>query len=103
VPEQPLVFRDQLPLPRPYVAPRSPTEQRLAEIWRSVLSMDCVGIEDRYNDLGGDSFLATTVLSRVEDTFRVAIPMAIFAEAPTIVMLATTIDRLLTVSPNDSI
>ena len=98
-PEQPLVFREQLPLPRPYLAPRTPTEQLLAEIWRTVLSMDCVGVEDRYNDLGGDSFLATSVLNRIEETFDVAIPMAIFAQAPTIAMLARRIDRPLANGP----
>ncbi len=93
-PEQHLVLREQLPLPRPYVAPRTPTEHRLAEIWRTVLGMDCVGVEDRYNDLGGDSFLAMTILNTIEETFGVAIPMVILAEAPTIAALAPRIDGL---------
>ncbi|MGA2215457.1 MAG: phosphopantetheine-binding protein [Bryobacteraceae bacterium] len=92
VPEQGLVLREQLPLPRPYVAPGTPTEQRLAEIWRAVLSMDCVGVEDRYIDLGGDSFLAAAILDKIEETFRFTLPMAVFAEAPTIATLASRID-----------
>jgi acyl carrier protein len=99
-PEQPLVLREQLPLPRPYVAPSTPTEQRLAEIWRTALSMDRVGVEDRYNDLGGDSFLATAIFNTIEQTFRVGIPMAVLAEAPTITALALRIDGLLLDGPH---
>jgi hypothetical protein len=27
--------------------------QRLAEIWRAILDMDCIGIDGDYSDLGG--------------------------------------------------
>jgi acyl carrier protein len=91
-PEQAFVLREQLPLPRPYVPPRTPTEQRLAEIWRTALSMDRVGVEDRYHDLGGDSFLATAIFQMIEEEFRVAIPMATLVEAPTVGELAAKID-----------
>jgi acyl carrier protein len=93
--EQPLVLREQLPLPLPYVAPRTPTEQRLEDIWRTALSMDRVGVEDSYYDLGGDSFLATTIFSMVEEMFGVAIPMASLVDAPTIAALARKIDGLI--------
>jgi acyl carrier protein len=98
-PEQPLVLREQLPLPRHYVAPRTPTEQRLAQIWRTALSMDRVGVEDRYNDLGGDSFLAMTIFNTIEEIFGVAIPMAVLAEAQTIAALAPKIDGVLLDGP----
>jgi len=94
-PERPVVRREQLPLPRPYVAPRTPTEQQLAQIWRSVLSMDCVGVDDPYHDLGGDSFLATTIFSLIEETFLVTIPMATLVEAPTIRELGQKVDTLI--------
>jgi acyl carrier protein len=99
-PEQPLVRREQLPLPRPYVAPRTLTEQRLAEIWRSALSMDRVGMEDGYFDLGGDSFLAATIFRMIEERFRVVLPMAILVDAPTIAALAPKIDGLVSDGPN---
>ena len=99
-PEQPLVLREHLPLPRPYVAPRSPTEQELAEIWRTVLTMDFVGVEDCYHDLGGDSFLAMMIFGMIEDTFRVTLPMSILVDAPTIAELAPKIDYLLRQGPS---
>jgi acyl carrier protein len=93
--DQSLVQRDQLPLPRPYAAPRTPTEQRLSEIWRDVLSMDRVGIDDAYHDLGGDSFFATVIFGLIDETFQVAIPMEILADSPTIREMAPKIDSLI--------
>jgi acyl carrier protein len=99
-PEQPLVRREQLPLPRPYVAPRTPTEQRLTEIWQTALSMDRVGVEDGYFDLGGDSFLAATIFRMIEEKFRVSLPMAILVDSPTIAALAPKIDGFISDGPN---
>ena len=93
-PESPIVLREQLPLPRPYAAPRTLTEQRLVEIWRTVLTMDRVGVDDSYHDLGGDSFLATVMFAKIEETFRVSVPMAILVTASTIAELALALDEL---------
>ena len=94
-----LVLREHLPLPRPYVAPRTPTQQRLADIWCAALGMDRVGIDDRYIDLGGDSFLAVTIFRTIEETFRTTLPLAILAQAPTVAALAARIDELTSGEP----
>jgi len=88
-----LVLRDQLPLPQPYTAPRTSTETVLAEIWRTALSMDSVGIFDSYLDLGGDSFLATVIFSMIETAIGVTIPMSLLVSSPTIAELAQKIDQ----------
>jgi hypothetical protein len=88
-----LVRRERLPLPRPYLAPRTPTEEKLAEIWRTALSMDRVGVEDRYHELGGDSFLATIILQAMAEAFPVSLQMSVFADSPTISELGLKIDR----------
>ncbi|ALV34971.1 non-ribosomal peptide synthetase [Streptomyces sp. CdTB01] len=44
-----------------YVAPRTPDEQRVAEIWREVLGVDRIGVEDGFFELGGDSLLAVAL------------------------------------------
>jgi hypothetical protein len=81
-----------LALPKPYVLPRDDTEFRLAEIWRTVLSMDCVGVEDDYTDLGGDSYLAAVMFAMIEEVFGVRLPMATLIEAPTIAAFAREVD-----------
>jgi acyl carrier protein len=94
-PSEPLVvLREQLPLSRPYVAPRTGTEQRLAEIWRTVLSMDAVGVDDDYYDLGGDSLLAAAIFRMIESSFLVYLPIATLVEAPSVAQLARRIDDL---------
>jgi acyl carrier protein len=90
--DQHLVHREQLPLSSAYVAPRTPVEQQLVEIWRSVLNMDFVGVEDDYFDLGGDSLLATAIFGRIKQTFNIDLPMASLIEAPSIALLASRID-----------
>ncbi len=94
LPEEPLVLREQLLLPKAYVAPRTATERRLAEIWRNALTMDRVGIDDNYNDLGGDSFLAAVIFDAIHSAFQATLPMAILAEAPTVAALGRKIDDL---------
>jgi acyl carrier protein len=87
-----LVLREQLPLPRPYVAPRTPTERKLAAIWCEVLTMDRIGIEDAYTDLGGDSFLAALVFTMIQDRFAISLPLSILVTSPTIAELAARLD-----------
>jgi len=89
-----LIRREQLPLPRPYIAPRTPTEQRLAGIWCKALNMNCIGIEDDYQDLGGDSFLAAVIFAEIVECFVITIPMATLIDAPTIALLALKVDEL---------
>ena len=92
--EESLVRRQQLPLPRPYLAPRNETEHQIAEIWRDALTMDNVGVEDSYNDLGGDSTTAAIIFALIEETFAIKIPMATLINAPTIAQLAPIVDQL---------
>ncbi|MFG2509745.1 amino acid adenylation domain-containing protein [Streptomyces rubiginosohelvolus] len=46
----------------PYVAPRTGTEARVAEIWAQVLQLERVGVEDGFFDLGGHSIRAVALV-----------------------------------------
>src|SRR5262249_38972653 len=60
------------PLPEDsYVAPANDVERRIANVWRSVLPVEQVGIHDSFFDLGGHSVLAIQVVSRLSDAFGV--------------------------------
>jgi acyl-CoA synthetase (AMP-forming)/AMP-acid ligase II/acyl carrier protein len=75
-----------------FVAPRTPTEQKLADIWAQVLGVERIGIYDDFFDLGGHSLLATQVVSRVRDAFNVELPIKRLIAEPTIAGIAESID-----------
>ncbi|MBD2083582.1 non-ribosomal peptide synthetase [Trichocoleus sp. ST-U3] len=50
-----------------FVAPRTPAEQVLAEVWREVLNLEQVGIHDNFFALGGDSIRSIQVRSLVQN------------------------------------
>jgi amino acid adenylation domain-containing protein len=74
---------------REYVAPRTPLETTLAEIWAEVLGLDRVGVRDSFFDLGGHSLLATQVVSRVRERLGVEVPLRAVFEELTVERLAT--------------
>ncbi|MCI0362343.1 MAG: amino acid adenylation domain-containing protein [Phycisphaerales bacterium] len=74
-----------------FVAPRTPTEDRLAAIWGEVLKLDRVGIHDNFFDLGGHSLLATQVIARLRKTFSVDVQLRALFESPTVVGLSALI------------
>ncbi len=97
------VDRKALPVPdniRPeleedFVAPRTPVEEVLAEIWAVVLGLKQIGIYDNFLELGGHSLLATQILSRVRDTYQVELPVRELFDRPTIAGLAKSIEIML--------
>ncbi len=74
-----------------FVAPRTPVEEALAEIWAQVLGVEQVGVHDDFFELGGDSMLATQIVSRVRTAMRVELAPLSFFEAPTVADLAVTV------------
>ena len=66
-----------------FVAPRSPLEEKVARLWAEVLGVARVGMDDDFLRLGGDSMLATQLLGRADDAFRVELSFPDLFEAPT--------------------
>ena len=52
---------------RPYVAPSTPVETKLAEIWAEILGRDRVGVEDNIFEIGGDSLLIFRIVARANE------------------------------------
>ncbi|HEY0735643.1 MAG TPA: amino acid adenylation domain-containing protein [Herpetosiphonaceae bacterium] len=58
---------NRLRLDQPFVAPQTPAEQILAEIWSQVLGVDRVGLHDNFFALGGDSIRSIQVLASLRE------------------------------------
>ena len=82
---------DRPVLDAPLILPRTPLEAALSQIWREVLGVDRVGVQDGFLELGGDSVLAALVVSRVLDALDVDVPVRTLLEAPTVAAMATAI------------
>ena len=71
-----------------YQAPGNEMEKTLAEIWRDVLKVDKVGIEDNFFDLGGNSFFSILVVGRMREALGLDIPVTRIFQYPTVASLA---------------
>ena len=74
-----------------YVAPRSETEQRVAQLWRDVLEVERVGIYDNFFELGGHSLKATLLAARMQQELNVQLSLLDIFRHPTIADLAESI------------
>jgi acyl carrier protein len=74
-----------------FVAPATPLEKSLAEIWSELLQLQGIGVHDNFFDLGGHSLLATQLVSRIRGRFGVDFPLRDVFRAPTIAELADAI------------
>ncbi|HLL46318.1 MAG TPA: condensation domain-containing protein, partial [Longimicrobiaceae bacterium] len=90
---------DRRALPEPETAggaddaPSTPTEEVLAGIWAEVLGLERVGAGESFFALGGQSLLATQVVSRVRQVFAVELPLRAVFEAPTLNELAARVEQ----------
>jgi acyl carrier protein len=77
-----------------YVAPRTEMERTIASIWREVLHLEKVGIHDNFFEVGGHSLLATQVVSRINKSLEINLPLQVFFKNPTITGLSGIIEKL---------
>ena len=75
-----------------YVPPVTETEEKMADIWSSVLALKRVGLDDHFFALGGHSLLATQLVSRIRESFQVELPLHQLFEFPTIRELLVAIE-----------
>jgi amino acid adenylation domain-containing protein len=73
---------------RNYVAPRNDHERALVDIWREVLTLQQISVEDDFFELGADSLSATRAFARINRRFGTDLPLRAIFENPTVVALA---------------
>ncbi|WP_212003982.1 non-ribosomal peptide synthetase [Chitinophaga sp. HK235] len=76
-----------------YLAASTAVEKELATIWQEHLEVDRVGIKDDYFQLGGDSIKMIRLISKINKTFKIDLPIGIFYEKPTIAALSEFISQ----------
>ncbi|MGF7029123.1 amino acid adenylation domain-containing protein/non-ribosomal peptide synthase protein (TIGR01720 family) [Paenibacillus mucilaginosus] len=91
---------DRRALPKPdhavrsdavYVAPRNETEDRLADIWKSVLKRQHIGVKDNFFELGGHSLSAASLTGRIYKELNLELPLREVFRYPTIEGMARVI------------
>ncbi len=78
-----------------HTAPRDAIEELVAGLWSEVLGVDEVGVHTHFLDLGGDSMLATRLLSRLHAELELEISVLELFDRPTVAEQAQLVAALL--------
>jgi amino acid adenylation domain-containing protein len=76
------------------VAPRTPKEELVLELFRQVLGKKDIGIHDDFFDQGGDSLMAARLMARLRAASDLDLPLRNLFERPTVAQLAEAVDAL---------
>ncbi|MBW4685858.1 MAG: amino acid adenylation domain-containing protein [Komarekiella atlantica HA4396-MV6] len=100
------VNRKALPIPDTQtssniIPPSTPIENLLAGIWAEVLGIEKVSINNSFFELGGHSLIATRVISRIRQVFKVELALRYLFEKSTIAGLAKEIEKAIKVDSKD--
>ncbi|OZE93715.1 non-ribosomal peptide synthetase [Rhodococcus sp. 15-2388-1-1a] len=89
---------DRQALPEPqfetaeFRAPTNPVEETVAAVFAEVLAVERVGLDDDFFALGGNSLIATQVVSRLGAALDTQVPVRSIFESPTVQSLARAIE-----------
>ena len=78
----------QRDLNEPLKTPRNAIELDLVAIWKEILGVEQLGIDDDFLSLGGDSLKAAQVAARVASRFRFEVPASAPLRLETVARMA---------------
>jgi len=81
------------------IAPRTPLEGRLLDIWKKALGVKDAGVRDNFFEMGGHSLMAMKLMNEVEKSFDKDVTLVTFFKEPTVEGLARAIEQDM---PDDS-
>ncbi len=96
-------FRAEPPQPRktnrhlrpnlsvPYVPPRNAAEATAIAVWEEILGIESIGVDDNFLDLGGDSLIATQMITRLRRVLDRHLSVASLFETPTVAELVASL------------
>ncbi|KLT66997.1 type I polyketide synthase [Pedobacter sp. BMA] len=76
----------------PYAQPKTKLETKIAAIWKQVLDVKRVGLNDNFFDLGGNSLLSQKLMLAMQEQ-NIVLPIAKLYQYPTIAGLAKYLDK----------
>ncbi|MEO7533278.1 MAG: amino acid adenylation domain-containing protein, partial [Ferruginibacter sp.] len=71
-----------------YEAAETETEKALTEIWKNLLELNTIGLNDNFFNVGGDSLLAVRLISKIRKELGIEVRISDLFEHPTIGSLA---------------
>lgn len=77
-----------------YEAPRNKREEKLIEIWESILGVRNIGINSDFFNLGGNSLKLTTLVSRINEELNTEVPLKKVFNRPTVKNISEYISLL---------
>jgi len=77
------------------IAPSTPVEITLAELWCDVLGLTEVDVNQHFLNLGGDSLLAGLLVGRIHQLLEINLTLIDFFDAPTIADQAKIVENLI--------
>lgn len=77
-----------------FAEPSTSTERELLSIWRDLLKLERISVDDNFFDLGGHSLLATRLHNRIRASLQADIPLRTMFEAQTIRQLAARLNAM---------
>ncbi len=95
------IDRNALPAPtykdtsvtQEYVAPHTPMERALSEIWTDLLKLERISVHDDVLELGASSLMVIGAVSRIRGAVGIVIDMQVVFENPTIAKMALALDE----------
>ena len=76
-----------------FVAPQNEVERTIAGVWKEVLGVEKVGVDDNFFDLGGHSLLLVQVQSKLQNKFERDFSIVELFKYPTINALVKSFDQ----------
>lgn len=89
--EPKIILNERKKFNHTFKEPSSPMEIQLSEIWKEVLGLDEVGVNQNLFELGGHSITIMQIIQRVKDDFEIKLSISDLFENPSIESLALLI------------
>ncbi|MBU8895093.1 non-ribosomal peptide synthetase [Corallococcus sp. H22C18031201] len=78
---------------RPFEAPRTDVEQKIAQAWKDLLHVEQVGLDDAFFELGGNSLLALQLHRRLTSELGAKLALTELFQYPTVRSLSERLSR----------